>query len=267
MKRARVAFAGAMHDATPAATPGTLRLADGRVVAEDAVVWLAPFEVGTIIALGLNYADHARELAFAAQDEPLVFLKGPGSVIGHRGRTRRPADATFMHYECELAVVIGKPARRASRAEAMSHVAGYTVANDYAIRDYLENWYRPNLRVKNRDGGTVLGPWLVDAADVPSPPQLGLRTFVNGELQQQGNTRDLIFDVPFLIEYLSAFMTLAPGDVILTGTPEGVVNVDVGDEVACEIEGLGRLVNRIASDAEFGRSGTASAHGEKKECA
>ena len=253
MKRARVAFAGALHDATPGTAPGTLRLADGRVVAEEDVVWLAPFEVGTIIALGLNYADHAKELAFSAQDEPLVFLKGPGSVVGHRGRTRRPADATFMHYECELAVVIGKPARKASRAAAMSHVAGYTVANDYAIRDYLENWYRPNLRVKNRDGGTVLGPWLVDAADFASPPQLDLRTFVNGHLMQQGNTRDLIFDVPFLIEYLSAFMTLSPGDVILTGTPEGVSNVAVGDEVACEIEGIGRLVNTIAGDAEFGR--------------
>ena len=253
MKRARVAYAGALHDAAPGAEPGTLRLADGRVVADDAVVWLAPFEVGTIIALGLNYADHARELAFTAQDEPLVFLKGPGSVLGHRGRTRRPADATFMHYDCELAVVIGKAARKASRAEAMSHVAGYTVANDYAIRDYLENWYRPNFRVKNRDGGTVLGPWLVDADDLGWPPQLGLRTFVNGRLTQQGNTRDLVFDVPFLIEYLSAFMTLSPGDVILTGTPEGVTDVAVGDEVACEIEGVGRLVNTIAGDAEFGR--------------
>ena len=253
MKRARVAFAGAIHDATPGAAPGTLRLADGRVVAEEEVVWLPPFEVGTIIALGLNYADHAKELAFNAQEEPLVFLKGPGSVVGHRGRTRRPADASFMHYECELAVVIGKPARKASRAEALAHVAGYTVANDYAIRDYLENWYRPNLRVKNRDGGTVLGPWLVDAADLAAPPQLELRTFVNGRLAQQGNTRDLVFDVPFLIEYLSAFMTLAPGDVILTGTPEGVANVAVGDEVVCEIEGIGRVVNTIAGDAEFGR--------------
>jgi len=253
VKRARVAFSGAIHEATPGAADGTLRLADGRVVAEDAVVWLPPFEVGTIVALGLNYADHARELAFKAQDEPLVFVKGPGSLIGHRGQTRRPADATFMHYECELAVVIGKPARRVARADAMAHVAGYTVANDYAIRDYLENWYRPNLRVKNRDGGTVLGPWLVDAADIESPPRLALKTFVNGRLAQQGNTRDLVFDIPFLIEYLSAFMTLAPGDVILTGTPEGVSNVGVGDEVVCEIEGIGRLANTIAGDAAFGR--------------
>ncbi len=253
MKRARVAYCGAIHEAVPGAGAGSLRLADGRVVAEEAVVWLPPFEVGTIIALGLNYADHARELAFNAQEEPLVFLKGPGSLLGHRGQTRRPAGVRFMHYECELAVVIGKPARHALRADAMAHVAGYTVANDYAIRDYLENWYRPNLRVKNRDGGTVLGPWLVDAADVAAPPQLDLQTTVNGRVVQHGNTRDLVFDVAFLIEYLSAFMTLQPGDVILTGTPEGVSNVAVGDEVVCEIETIGRLSNTIVGDEVFGR--------------
>jgi 5-oxopent-3-ene-1,2,5-tricarboxylate decarboxylase/2-hydroxyhepta-2,4-diene-1,7-dioate isomerase len=158
-----------------------------------------------------------------------------------------------MHYECELAVVIGRTTRAVTRAQALEHVAGYCIANDYAIRDYLENWYRPNLRCKNRDGATALGPWLVDAADVPDPGALELRTFVNGKLAQQGNTRDLITDVPALIEYLSAFMTLDAGDVILTGTPEGVVNVEVGDEVVCEIEGLGALRNTITSDAAFGR--------------
>ena len=92
-----------------------------------------------------------------------MFLKGAGALIGHRGSTRRPAGVQFMHYECELAVVIGKTARKVRRDDAYDFIAGYTVANDYAIRDYLENWYRPNLRVKNRDGGTPLGPWLVDA--------------------------------------------------------------------------------------------------------
>jgi 5-oxopent-3-ene-1,2,5-tricarboxylate decarboxylase / 2-hydroxyhepta-2,4-diene-1,7-dioate isomerase len=254
MMRARVAYSGAIHAAT--ASDGTnrgLRLADGRIVAEQDVIWLPPFEVGTIIALGLNYANHAKELAFNAQEEPLVFLKGTGSLLGHRGMTRRPTDVKFMHYECELAVVIGRRAKNVARAQAMKHVAGYCIANDYAIRDYLENWYRPNLRVKNRDGGTVLGPWFVDASDITDVASLGLRTFVNGTLTQQGNTRDLVFDVPYLIEYLSSFMTLAPGDVILTGTPEGVLNVMPGDEVACEIDGLGRLVNTIATDAVFGR--------------
>jgi 5-oxopent-3-ene-1,2,5-tricarboxylate decarboxylase/2-hydroxyhepta-2,4-diene-1,7-dioate isomerase len=256
MMRARVAFDGGVHSAISARLADGrvgLRLTDGRLLAEDEVVWLPPFEAQTIIALGLNYADHAKELAFGTQKEPLVFLKGPGTLIGHRGHTRRPAGVKFMHYECELAVVIGRPTRRVSRAQALDHVAGYCIANDYAIRDYLENWYRPNLRCKNRDGATGLGPWLVDAADVADPGALGLRTFVNGKLTQQGNTRDLITDVPALIEYLSGFMTLDSGDVILTGTPEGVVNVDVGDEVVCEIDGLGSLRNTITSDAAFGR--------------
>jgi 5-oxopent-3-ene-1,2,5-tricarboxylate decarboxylase / 2-hydroxyhepta-2,4-diene-1,7-dioate isomerase len=251
MKRARVAYSGALHHAQPHARG--LQLADGRVLAEEAVVWLPPFEVGTIIALGLNYADHAKELSFGKQEEPLVFLKGPGAVIGHRGHTRRPRNVTFMHYECELAVVIGAPGKHIARAHAMHHVAGYTVANDYAIRDYLENWYRPNARVKNRDGGTVLGPWFVDAADIAAPVELNLRTLVNGQETQHGNTRDLVHGIPALIEYLSDFMTLNPGDVILTGTPEGVVNVNAGDEVVTEIEGIGRLVNTIVDDAAFGR--------------
>ena len=255
MKRARVAYGGALHDATE--HPAGLRLADGRVLAENAVVWLPPFQSGTIIALGINYADHAKELAkeltINTADEPLAFLKGPNALIGHRGQTRRPADATFMHYECELAVVIGSTAKNVKRADAMAHVAGYTVANDYAIRDYLENWYRPNLRVKNRDGCTALGPWLVDAADVPDPHNLALRTRVNGKLTQHGSTRDLINDISALIEYLSGFMTLQPGDVILTGTPEGVVNVMPGDEVVTEIDGIGRLVNTIVGDEVFGR--------------
>ena len=256
MRSARVAHAGAVHTAVPlppADGRTSLHLADGRVVREDQVVWLPPFEVGTIIALGLNYAEHAKELAFNAREEPLVFLKGPNTLLGHRGFTRRPEGVRFMHYECELAVVIGARARDVSRAHALDHVAGYCVANDYAIRDYLENWYRPNLRVKNRDGATVLGPYLVDAEDVPDPGNLALRTFVNGKQTQQGNTRDMITDIPALIEYLSSFMTLSAGDVILTGTPDGVVDVESGDTVVCEIEGIGSLCNTIVSDTVFGR--------------
>ena len=141
---------------------------------------------------------------------PLVFLKGRNSVIGHRGHTRRPADATYMHYECELAVIIGRHGCEIPEASAYDYVAGYTVGNDYAIRDYLENYYRPNLRVKSRDGCTPLGPWLVDAADIPDPMNLRLTTHVNAELTQEGSTRDMIFSVPFLISYLSQMMTLAP---------------------------------------------------------
>jgi 5-oxopent-3-ene-1,2,5-tricarboxylate decarboxylase/2-hydroxyhepta-2,4-diene-1,7-dioate isomerase len=256
MRVARVACTGAIHAAQPQPLADGrmgVRLTDGRMLAEDEVVWLPPLEVGTVIALGLNYAKRAKELAFSTPEEPLVFLKGPGTLLGHRGVTRRPAGVKFMHYECELAVIIGRSARGVPRSDAMAHVAGYCIANDYAIRDYLENWYRPNLCVKNRDGATVLGPWMVDTTEIPDPGNLELRSYVNGKLTQQGTTRDMISDVPALIEYLSSFMTLIAGDVILTGTPEGAVNVEVGDEVICEIEGLGRLHNTIVGDALFGR--------------
>ena len=153
MKRARVAYAGAVFDAFPHADG--LKLSDGRIVSEDAVVWLPPVaKPGTIFALGLNYADHAKELAFKAPDEPLAFLKGPNTLLGHKGVTRMPAGVVQMHYECELTAVIGRGGKHIARADALAHVAGYTVANDYAIREYLENYYRPNLRVKNRDGCT-----------------------------------------------------------------------------------------------------------------
>ncbi len=246
MKRGRIAFNGAVHQVTE--DQGRVRLADGRIVAEGAFQWLPPVAVGTVFALGLNYADHAKELAFKAPETPLVFLKGPNTITGHQARTRRPADATYMHYECELAVVIGKTGKNVTKADAMDIVAGYTVANDYAIRDYLENYYRPNLRVKNRDACTPLGPWLVDRDDIADPMQLALTTRVNGATTQRGTTADMIFDIPTLIEYLSSFMTLNPGDVILTGTPEGLADVKAGDVVETEVENICCLVNTIVDD-------------------
>ncbi|VWX58857.1 2-hydroxyhepta-2,4-diene-1,7-dioate isomerase [Burkholderiales bacterium 8X] len=247
MKHARVSLEGQVHDAVE--RDGRLLLGDGRSLDFDQVQWLPPLaptpRPRTILALGLNYADHAKELEFKAPEEPLVFVKGESTLIGHRAITERPAGVEFMHYECELAIVIGKTARQVARADAYDFVGGYTVANDYAIRDYLENWYRPNLRVKNRPTCTPIGPWRVDAADVPDPMSLDLRTTVNGKLTQSGNTRDMIFDVPFLIEYFSRFMTLSPGDLILTGTPDGVVDCRHGDTVVTEIEGIGALVNTI----------------------
>ncbi len=134
----------------------------------------------------------------------------------------------------------------------MDYVAGYTVCNDYAIRDYLENYYRPNLRVKSRDTMTPIGPWIVSKEAIPDPHNLALRTWVNGELRQQGTTADLIFSIPFLIAYLSEFMTLQPGDMIATGTPKGLSDVVPGDEVIVEVEGVGRLVNHIISQQAYG---------------
>jgi 5-oxopent-3-ene-1,2,5-tricarboxylate decarboxylase/2-hydroxyhepta-2,4-diene-1,7-dioate isomerase len=250
MKRARVIHRGRLHAAVPHGD--RVRLDDGRIVAEEQLTWLPPIEPRTVFAVGLNYADHVKELAFKPQEEPLIFLKGPNAIAGHRAATTRPAGVEFMHYECELAVVIGRPVRDATSESALACVAGYTVANDYAVRDHLENYYRPNLRAKNRDAATLLGPWLVDSADVADPMNLELTTRVNGKLTQSGNTRDMIIGVGPLIAHLSRYLTLGPGDVILTGTPKGVVNVDPGDEVVTEIDGIGRLVGYIDAEPAAG---------------
>ncbi len=245
MKHARVMYQG-REIAVTESTDGKVQLPDGSALCETEVTWLPPMRFGTIFALGLNYADHAKEIQFSkAPEEPLVFLKGPNALVGHRGHTYRPADVTYMHFECELGVVIGSTCRNVAREDAYRHVAGYCVVNDYAIRDYLENYYRPNLRVKNRDGCTPVGPWFVDASDIADPMNLRLRAWVNGELKQDGNTRDMVHDIPALIAHLSSFMTLSPGDLILTGTPDGVADCKVGDEVITEIGGIGRLVNTI----------------------
>lgn len=249
MKSGRIYHNGMIRAVTE--KEGKVDLGGECLLNDKQVSWLPPVHPGTVFALGLNYADHASELDFKAPEKPLVFLKGANTVTAHRVHTRRPADATYMHYECELAVVIGKQGKHIKRDNAYDYVAGYSIANDYAIRDYLENYYRPNLRVKNRDHCTPLGPWLVDKSAIADPMNLSLKTYVNGELTQKGSTQDMIFDIPFLIEYLSEFMTLNPGDIILTGTPKGLADVKAGDEVITEIEGLGQLNNTIVDDATW----------------
>lgn len=249
MRHARIEYLGQVQDVTVHENNKVL-LNEGYKVAEDQVRWLPP-AFGTVIALGLNYADHASELEFKAPREPLVFIKSASTFIGHRQQTYRPAGVQYMHYEAELVVVIGQTARKVARKDAMDYVRGYTLCNDYAIRDYLENYYRPNLRVKSHDSLSPLGPYVVDRDDVDDPHKLELRTIVNGVVRQQGNTRDMIFDIPFLIEYLSAFMTLQAGDMISTGTPKGLSDVQAGDEVVIEVEQVGSLTNYIVSEEEY----------------
>ncbi|PJE55441.1 MULTISPECIES: fumarylacetoacetate hydrolase family protein [unclassified Marinomonas] len=222
----------------------------GKILEEGSFTWLPPCE-GKMFVLAINYADHAAELSFAAPEEPLVFLKSKNSLIGHDQKTYRPDNIDYMHYECELVVVIGKEAKNVSKEDAMDYVGGYTVGNDYAIRDYLENYYRPNLRVKSRDTCTPIGPYIIDAKDIKDPHNLMLRTYINGELKQEGNTKDLVFNIPHLIAYLSDIMTLTPGDMIFTGTPEGLADVKPGDVVITEVEGVGILKNTIITESEY----------------
>ena len=247
MKRARIYHRGRDLWATVVEDDTLLLLPDGTTVPVDKAQWLPPVVPGAATyALGLNYADHNKELGFAPKlATPLIFMKGGNCFVGHDGDTPRPADGNQMHPECELVAIIGKPARDVPTEEALDYVSGYTVANDYAIREYLENFYRPNARVKNRDATTPLGPWIVDAAEVPDPQALSLRTTVNGTVVQDGTTADMIMSVADLVSYLSNVTTLMPGDMILTGTPQGVHFCDPGDKVVCEIEGIARLVNHL----------------------
>lgn len=222
---------------------------DGRAFAEDDVMWLPPLVPGTIIGLALNYRDHAEELGLELPTIPVLFIKAHNTLIGHRQPVFAPPGVEYMHYEAELGVVIGREGRHISRDEAMGYVGGYTIVNDVTVRDYVTNMYRPPVKAKGFDSFGPIGPWVVEG-EINDPHSLDVKTYVNGELRQHGSTRDLIFDVPAIIAYLAEFMTLRPGDVILTGTPKGISHIYPGDTVRIEIEGVGALENPIMAEKE-----------------
>jgi 5-oxopent-3-ene-1,2,5-tricarboxylate decarboxylase / 2-hydroxyhepta-2,4-diene-1,7-dioate isomerase len=232
------------------------RYADETLVTDDgtrydpaAVTWLPPVAPGSkMIGLALNYRDHAAELKLDLPPQPVLFNKNPNTLIGHQEQVVAPGGIEYMHYENELVVVIGQRCRRVSAAQALDRVQGYTIGNDITIRDFVTNWYRPPVKAKNWDTFGPLGPWLVTADEIPDPSGLDLRTFVNGDLRQTGNTRDLIHTIPALIEYISEFMTLEPGDMIWTGTPKGIAHIVPGDVLRLEIEGIGALQNTVVGE-------------------
>lgn len=231
---------------------GTLVTPGGRQVGEDAVVWLPPVEPRTILALALNYRDHAAELNLGEPEQPALFPKFRNALVGHRGRIVRPRGIEYMHYETELAVVIGRSARYVAVDDALDYVKGYTIANDLVVRDFVINHFRPPVKPKNFDTFLPLGPLLVGAAAVPDPQSLGIRTYVNGELRQQGSTADMIYGVAQIIAYVTEFMTLQEDDVLLTGTPKGISHVHAGDVIRCEIDGIGVLQNGVVAEEDLG---------------
>lgn len=216
---------------------------------------LAPIAATQIIGVGLNYRRHAQESGMAAPQRPVIFFKGlntlqdPGAPI----LLPRRLGSDEVDYECELAVVIGRACKNVSRADALRYVLGYTCANDVSARDWqLRLGGGQWCRGKMFDTFNPLGPCLVTTDEIPNPNELALRTVLNGEVVQDWNTNDMIFDVPALIEFLSGSTTLLPGTVILTGTPHGVGMaakpprwLKDGDTVAIEIERIGRLENPV----------------------
>ncbi len=198
-----------------------------------------------VVGIGRNYAAHAAELGHDLPTEPLMFFKPNTSVVGPGDPIFYPRQTSELHYEGELAVVIGRICRDIPAEQATDVIHGYTIANDVTARD-LQRTDGQWARAKGMDSFCPLGPWVETDLD-PARFTEGLRvqTHLNGDLQQDGTTADMVFDVPTLVAHVSAAMTLLPGDVILTGTPEGVGPMEVGDEVEVSIEGLGTLTNTV----------------------
>lgn len=204
--------------------------------------------IGKIVCIGLNYRDHAEETGVAEPAQPVVFLKAPDTVIGPDGPVLIPRASTKTDWEVELGVVIGATARYLhSSRTALAHIAGYVLSHDVSEREFQLERGGQWDKGKNCETFNPLGPWLVTKDEIADPQALGMRLWVNGQLRQQGNTKNMIFDVAYIVWYLSQFMVLHPGDVINTGTPAGVAlglpdhpYLRSGDIVDLEIDGLGR---------------------------
>lgn len=221
---------------------GKIRFSETTHRLED-VRLLAPVVPSKIVAVGLNYRDHAREMGKRIPEEPLIFLKAPSALNRPGGDVVYPRAARRLDYEAELAVVIGKTAKDVPERDAPSVIFGYTCINDVTARD-LQARDGLYARAKGFDTFAPIGPWIETEID---PSALRVRCLVNGEVRQDGNTREMGASVFRLVEFVSHVMTLFPGDVIATGTPPGVGPVDAGDEMTVEIEGIGALTNRVVA--------------------
>ncbi|MEO8501961.1 MAG: fumarylacetoacetate hydrolase family protein, partial [Vicinamibacteria bacterium] len=209
---------------------------------------------GKIICIGVNYADHQKEMGRGKSEHPTIFLRFADTLVAHGKAAWVPRVSTAVDYECELAVVIGKAGRHIDAAQAMDHVAGYTCFNDMSVRD----WQRHTTQFtagKNFPRTGALGPFMVTKDEIPDPHSLAIKTRLNGKVMQDANTSQLIFRIPELIAYISSFTPISPGDIIATGTPSGVgfarnppVFMKAGDVVEVDIEGIGVLKNRLEMD-------------------
>ncbi|MBC8010252.1 MAG: fumarylacetoacetate hydrolase family protein [Burkholderiales bacterium] len=257
------AYAALQPDGTALALAGDPFAPGGPRLTSEVVIpgqLLAPFIPSNIIGIGLNYRAHAAEMGRPLPEFPMIFVKTNNVVQDPAGPIVLPRSANASHevdYECELAVVIGRAAKNVRREDALDYVLGYTAANDVSARDWQFKWGGGQFcQGKGFDTFCPLGPVLVTADEIPDPGVLDIRTVVNGELRQNSNTSDLIFDVPALIAFLSASKTLLPGTVILTGTPSGVGAafnppryLQPGDTVTIEIQGIGALTNPVVAEA------------------
>jgi 2-keto-4-pentenoate hydratase/2-oxohepta-3-ene-1,7-dioic acid hydratase in catechol pathway len=254
MKYARVGFEGVEHWASLSdngiqlidSSPYSGGRAVGPQLALEEVRLLAPVAPSKIFCLGRNYADHRAEMGYQHDGSPSVFMKGLTTIIGPGDDIVLPPRSlsTHVEHEAELAIVIGKTARFVNAATAFDYVFGYTCANDVSARDLQRS--DPQLtRGKGFDTFCPVGPWI--ETDLDPVTGVRLRCSVNGELRQDGSTSDMTYDIPFVIEYLSGFATLNPGDLVLTGSPGGSGRLEPGNRIDIDIDGIGVLTNGVVA--------------------
>jgi 5-oxopent-3-ene-1,2,5-tricarboxylate decarboxylase/2-hydroxyhepta-2,4-diene-1,7-dioate isomerase len=215
---------------------------DGRTIGVDAAVHLPPVEPTKIICCHLNHISRVREFGVSLPPAPTYFHKPVSALNSHRAAVVRPSNCKWLNYEGEVAIVIGRTCRNVSYADAPQYIAGYTVANDYGLHDFRDTDSGSMLRVKGADTLCPLGPGLITDWH---PAGKGIRTIVNGEVRQDGNTDEMAWDMAYLVADIARLITLVPGDVILSGTPAVSRAVYPGDVVTVEVEGLGALTNHI----------------------
>ena len=248
----RLLYAGPEAMRRVAAHVAALTRDPGQPLAETPLLAPVP-RPGKIVAIGRNYADHAKETGVDPFEKPRIISKLPSSVVGPGAVVQRPAPVTKLDFEAELAVVIGAFASSVPQARALEVVAGYTALDDVSAREFQFDVSPPQTTfAKSMDGFCPMGPWLVTKDEIPDPQTLEVACFVNGEAMQRGHTKDMIFPVDRLIAYITRYMTLEPGDVIATGTPAGVgafrkppVWLKPGDRVRIEVSRIGTLEHTI----------------------
>ena len=220
--------------------------ATGNTVQLSEVTLLAPVKPSKVVCVGLNYHAHvdASMSANKAPEQPMLFLKPPSAVIGPKQNIVHPGQSKRVDFEAELAIVMGKRAVKVSSGDALSHIFGFTCANDVTARD-LQKTDGQWGRAKGFDTFCPVGPWVVSGIDCGN---LKIEGILNGDIKQSGNTKNMIFDIPFIISYISMVMTLETGDLILTGTPAGIEAMKHGDKIEVKIEQIGSLINQVISE-------------------
>ena len=234
-----------LHEGQPKwVTPDgeALLLGDGRRFAEAEVIYLPPCEPSKILCIHLNYESRRVEFRAPQLDTPTYFQKPTTALNSHRGAVARPRGTQYLNYEGEVAVIIGKPMRNISHAETWNYIAGFAPGNDVGSQDFRETDAGSMLRVKGMDGFCPIGPGIVSGVDIRKSTLL---TYINGKVVQEGAISEMIFPIDYILADLCRFITLLPGDVIMSGTPRNSRPMNVGDLVEVEVTGLGRLSNRV----------------------